>query len=99
MKHVFLASLLFLTSCATSHDVNVIPGDKVLSCYQLDNEIAKLDKFVNDKNNEKSISFRDAVKALLFPIVILTYENELIDNSNQRKLYLSKIKQRKGCMK
>ena len=75
-------------------------GDQGLSCSQVANEIARLEKFVKDADKEKGATWSNAGRLIVFPVGIwATYENanQAIDAANQREVYLTGIKQRKGC--
>ena len=101
MKFILPLMFLFLASCATPHVVKIVmPGDEGLSCPQLQNEIARLEQFVKDADKEKGVTWGNAGRLIAFPIGIwATYENanQAIDAANQREVYLTGIKQRKGC--
>ena len=101
MKYLLITILFFITSCATPHVVKIVmPGDEGLSCSQVVNEIARLEKFVKDADKEKGVTWGNAGRLIVFPIGIwATYENanQAIDAANQREVYLTGIKQRKGC--
>jgi len=101
MKYLLITILFFITSCATPHVVKIVmPGDEGLSCSQLQNEIARLEQFVKDADKEKGVTWGNAGRLIAFPIGIwATYENanQAIDAANQREVYLTGIKQRKGC--
>jgi len=101
MKFLPLALLVFLTSCATPHVVDIVSeGDDELSCKQLDIEIAKLDKFREEAESEKGVNWSNAGRLLVFPIGIWgTYDNanDAINAANQREVYLRGIKGRKNC--
>ena len=92
---------LFLASCATPHVVKIVmPGDEGLSCSQLENEIARLDKFVKDAEKEKGVTWGNAGRLIAFPIGIwATYENanQAIGAANQREMYLKGIMSKKNC--
>ena len=63
-------------------------------------EITKLEQFVNEAEKEKGVNWANAGRLFVFPIGIwATYENsnQAIDAANQREVYLTGIKQRKGC--
>ena len=75
-------------------------GDEDLNCKQLNNEITKLEQFVNEAEKEKGVNWANAGRLFVFPIGIwATYENsnQAIAAANQREVYLTGIKQRKGC--
>ena len=101
MKYLLITILFFITSCATPHVVKIVmPGDEGLSCSQVVNEIARLEKFVKDADKEKGVTWGNAGRMLVFPVGIwATYANanQAIDAANQREVYLTGIKQRKGC--
>jgi hypothetical protein len=101
MKYLLITILFFITSCATPHVVKIVmPGDEGLSCSQLKNEISRLEQFVKDADKEKGVTWGNAGRLIVFPIGIwATYENanQAIDAANQREVYLTGIKQRKGC--
>ena len=101
MKKVIPLFILLLASCATPHVVDIVmPGDEELSCGQLKNEIAKLDKFIKEADKEKGVTWGNAGRLIVFPIGIwATYENanQAINAANQREVYLTSIKQRKKC--
>ena len=101
MKNWILLSFFFLCSCATPTVVDIVkPGDEELSCGQLKNEIADLDAFIKEAEDEKGVTGGNAMRALVFPIGIwATYENanQAIDAANQREVYLVGIMQRKNC--
>jgi len=101
MKFILPLMFLFLASCATPHVVSIVmKGDEGLTCSQLENEIEKLDQFIKEAEKEKGVTWGNAGRALVFPIGIwATYENsnQAINAANQREVYLTGIKQRKGC--
>ena len=98
MKYLLITILFFITSCATPHVVKIVmPGDEGLSCSQVVNEIARLEKFVKDADKEKGVTWGNAGRLIVIPIGIwATYENanQAIDAANQREVYLTGIKQR-----
>ena len=100
MKYILLFTSLFLASCATPHVVDIIqPNDEQLSCIGLQNEIDELEKFREEAESEKGVTWGNNGR-LIFPIAIwATYENaeQAIDAANQRELYLKGIMSKKNC--
>ena len=100
MKYFLLFTSLFLASCATPHVVDIVqPNDEQLSCIGLQNEIDELDKFREEAESEKGVTWGNTGR-LIFPIAIwATYENaeQAIDAANQRELYLKGIMSKKNC--
>ena len=100
MKYVLLFTSLFLASCATPHVVDIVqPNDEQLSCIGLQSEIDELDKFREEAESEKGVTWGNTGR-LIFPIAIwATYENaeQAIDAANQRELYLKGIMSKKNC--
>lgn len=101
MRYVLLLMMFFMASCAKPHVVDIVqPYDEELNCAALKNEIAKLDKFIEDAEAEKGVTGGNAGRLLVFPIGIwATYENanEAISAANQREVYLRGIMVRKEC--
>jgi len=101
MKYFIILILLFVSSCATPHVTKIVMnGDEDLNCKQLNNEITKLEQFVDEAKKEKGVNWANAGRLFVFPIGIwATYENsnQAINAANQREVYLTGIKQRKGC--
>ena len=102
MKKVcLLFTILTLSACAKPHVVDiVVEGDEDLNCKQLEIEIAKLDKFIDEAESEKGATWGNAGRLLVFPIGILaTYDNanEAINAAKQREVYLRGIMGRKKC--
>ena len=101
MKKVFLGIALMLSACAKPHVVDIVAdGDEDLTCKQLEIEIAKLDKFIEEAEGEKGATWGNAGRLLVFPIGIwATYDNanEAISAANQREVYLRGIMGRKNC--
>ena len=100
MRYVLLFTSLFLASCATPHVVDIVqPNDEQLNCIGLQNEIDELDKFREEAESEKGVTWGNTGR-LIFPIAIwATYENaeQAIDAANQRELYLKGIMSKKNC--
>ena len=100
MKYFLLFTSLFLASCATPHVVDIVqPNDEQLSCIGLQNEIDELDKFREEAESEKGVTWGNTGR-LIFPIAIwATYENagQAIDAANQREVYLRGIMSKKNC--
>ncbi len=100
MKYVLLFTSLFLASCATPHVVDIVQqNDEQLSCIGLQSEIDELDKFREEAESEKGVTWGNTGR-LIFPIAIwATYENaeQAIDAANQRELYLKGIMSKKNC--
>ena len=101
MIRFFLLSVLFLTSCATPHVVDIVqPNDRQLDCAGLQNEINELNKFIEEAEGEKGVNWGNAGRALVFPIGIwATYENanQAIEAANQREVYLTGMMSEKKC--
>ena len=71
MRYVLLLMMFFMASCAKPHVVDIVqPYDEELNCAALKNEIAKLDKFIEDAEAEKGVTGGNAGRLLVFPIVI-----------------------------
>ena len=100
MRYILLFTSLFLASCATPHVVDIVqPNDEQLSCIGLQNEIDDLEKFREEAESEKGVTWGNTGR-LIFPIAIwATYENaeQAIDAANQRELYLKGIMCKKNC--
>lgn len=100
MKYIAPLFLLFLSACATPHVVDIVqPNDEQLSCVGLQNEIDELEKFREEAEAEKGVTWGNTGR-LVFPIAIwATYENaeQAIDAANQRELYLTGIMSKKNC--
>ena len=97
-----LATLIFLTSCATPHVVSVIgPSDNSMSCSQLDSEIAIASNYKRDAKAEKSYGTATNVGAILFwlPGVVATQmnANDAIRAADERINHLSRLKSKKDC--
>ena len=101
MIRFFLLTVLFLTSCATPHVVDIVqPNDRQLDCAGLQNEINELNKFIEEAEGEKGVNWGNAGRALVFPIGIwATYENanQAIEAANQREVYLTGMMSEKKC--
>ena len=99
MKKILFATIL-LAGCAKPHVVDIVqPNDEQLSCAGLQNEIGELEKFREEAEAEKGVTWGNAGR-LVFPIAIwATYENaeQAIDAANQRELYLTGIMSKKNC--
>ena len=101
MKQSLMLTSLFLASCATPHVVDIVqPNDEQLNCAGLQNEVDKLDKFIEEAESEKGVTWSNAGRLIVFPIGIwATYENaeQAINAANQRELYLRGIMSKKKC--
>ena len=97
-----VATLIFLTSCATPHVVSVIgPSDNSMSCSQLDSEIAIASNYKRDAKAEKSYGTATNVGAILFwlPGVVATQmnANDAIRAADERINHLTRLKAKKNC--
>ena len=101
----FLSALilsLFLASRATPTVVNVVgPNDGVMTCNQLDTQIAMANKYADDARKEKDMGTGTNISALLFwlPGLWATHKNveEAVDAVNRRAEHLQNLKNKKNC--
>ncbi len=98
---VAATALLLLSGCATSTKVQVVqPGDNRLSCTELKDEIAKLDKAQADIDSKKGATGTNVAAALFWlPGLAYTYydageANRLIAD---RRSALTSISNGKNC--
>jgi hypothetical protein len=101
-KHLYiLVVAIIISGCATPTVVrSVKPGDNELSCAQLQNEYADMQRFKDAADKEKGMTGGNVARALLFwPAILGTFSNanEAIAAAETRKVHLANIMNQKGC--
>ncbi len=94
--------LFFCVSCATPKVINVIgPNDNELSCKQLNDEIAKANRYHDEAQEAKEMNKSHNIGAVLFflPGMGVTMQNitEATEAAKERAIHLNKIKEKKNC--
>ncbi|MEO1040495.1 MAG: hypothetical protein AAFX09_13230 [Pseudomonadota bacterium] len=106
MKNVYFvagATLLALSvsACATPEVVDVRqPGDRNLTCAQLEDQIDAASNFEEDARDERGVTGENIAAAVFFwPGLIATYANteDAIDAAEDRRDHLMAIYEDKGC--
>jgi len=102
MRHLIaVVSLLSVVGCATPTVVqSVKPGDPGLSCPQLQNEYADMQRFRDEADREKGMTGGNVVRALLFwPAILGTFSNanEAIAAADTRRVHLANLMTQRNC--
>ncbi len=96
-----MLSFIILAGCATPHVVNVRQaGDKKLSCEELEEQIEDANRFERKARGEKGVTGTNVAAAVFFwPGLLATYSNaeDAIDAAQERRHYLMRIHEKKGC--
>lgn len=100
-KYLCIASILILSGCATPTVVQTVkPGDNGLTCSQMQNEYADMQKFKAAADKEKGMTGGNVARAILFwPAILGTFSNanEAIAAAETRKVHLANIMNQNGC--
>ena len=101
-KYLIAATAVILISgCATPTVTQVVkPGDSGLSCAQMQNEFADVQRLKKEADSEKSVTGGNVVRALLFwPAIIGTAmnANEAISAADNRSVHLSNLMSQMKC--
>lgn len=100
-KPLYLALFAVMSGCATPTVVQSIkPGDNGLTCPQLQNEYADMQKFKEEADKEKGVTGGNVARAILFwPAILGTYSNanEAIAAAETRKVHLANLMNQKAC--
>ena len=90
-----------LAGCATPTVTQVVkPGDTGLTCAQMQNEFADVQRLKKEADAEKSVTGGNVVRALFFwPAIIGTAmnANEAIAAADNRSVHLSNLMAQKKC--
>jgi hypothetical protein len=96
-----VVSLSTLSACTTTEKVAVQqPGDKTLTCEQLEAEFVKLDNVMQDAQGDKGVNTANVAAVVFFwPAAVGNYMNakdaeELVE---KRRTHLMSIYDSKGC--
>lgn len=96
-----LLGAVFLNGCATSEKVQVSQiGDTALSCHQITDQFAELDKAQADVDSKKGVNGTNVAGALFFlPGLAYTFYDagQATDKINERRSHLSDIFMQKKC--
>lgn len=96
-----IIAAISLAGCATSEKIQVVqPGDSNLSCSEIKNEIAKLDKAQSDIDSKKGMTGTNVAAALFWlPGLAYTYYDagEAQRLISDRKSALTTIFNNKKC--
>lgn len=103
-KHAIAALLAtsgLITGCATPHVVQAVKTtDSLITCSQIDAELAEADRFRSDAQKEKGMTGTNVAAVIFFwPAMIGTYANanEAIAAADSRKIHLSSLSMQKKC--
>lgn len=96
-----LLSFVILAGCATPHVVDTKqPGDKKLSCEELEEQIEDANRFEKKARDERGVTGTNVAAAVFFwPGLLATYSNagDAIDAAQERRNHLTKIYEKKDC--
>lgn len=101
-----VSSLVLLSACAgsASHKIVVTDQvqDQVLTCRQIDDEVARAQAIINGVNDDKNdVSGSDVMDGILyFPFNLIAKSsnyNNALTAANQRIISLKTLKQEKSC--
>jgi len=94
-------AIFTLVGCATPTVTQVVkPGDTGLSCAQMQNEFADVQRLKKEADAEKSVTGGNVVRALFFwPAIIGTAmnANEAIAAADNRAVHLSNLMMQQKC--
>ena len=94
-------SALLASACATPTVVDAQqPGDRNLTCAQIDQQIAEAAEFEEEAREERGVTGTNVAAAVFFPLGLVgTYMNteEAIDAARERREHLSDLYEEKGC--
>lgn len=96
-----VAAAFLLTACANPKVIDERKvGDDKLSCSQIKDQIAEAEKFQDKASKEKGVTGTNVAAAIFFwPAMLVTYgnANDAIDAAKDRKDYLVRLADKKGC--
>ncbi len=96
-----LLGVVFLDGCATSQKVQVSQiGDTALTCQQIADQFAELDKAQADVDSKKGVTGTNVASALFFlPGLVYTFYDagEATNKISERRTHLSDIFMQKKC--
>ena len=95
-----LGLTLLVTACATPTVVQPVkPGDTGLTCSQLHNELADVERFKKEADSEKGVTAGNVARLLFWPSIIGTYmnANEAIAAAENRKVHLTNLMLQAKC--
>lgn len=103
MKKI-MGSLLvasYVAGCASPEVVDERQiGDKNMSCTELQEAYEEADKFEREAKREQGVTGKNVGAALFFwPALLVTYNNvgDAVDAAKDRKDYLTRLADKKGC--
>lgn len=103
MKKIFGSLLIasYLAGCASPDVVDERQiGDKNLTCSELQEAYQEADKFEREAKREQGVTGKNVGAALFFwPALLVTYNNveEAVEAAKDRKDYLTRLGDKKGC--
>lgn len=101
LQFTAMGTLLAIAGCATPAVVDVRQaGDKRMSCDDIEDAVAEADRFERDARGDRKATGTNVAAALFFwPGLVATYANtgDAIDAAKDRKEYLAKLADDKGC--
>jgi len=99
----YLLILIFISSCATPKAIDIRrPGDEIMSCKELNLAYETADLSEDEAHAEKGATDENILSALFFfPAYFVTYGTSIHAgyNASERKEYLLRLYQKKGCAK
>lgn len=95
------AAMLAVTACATPTVVNIVqPGDTLLSCAELREQIAEAQAFEHQAREERGVTGENVAAVVLFwPALLATYSNteDAINAASERRDYLMSLYRSGRC--
>ena len=99
----YLLILIFISSCATPKAIDIRrPGDEIMSCKELNLAYETADLSEDEAHAQKGATDENILSALFFfPAYFVTYGTSVHAhyNASERKEYLLRLYQKKGCAK
>ena len=96
-----VATAFLLSACANPEAIDERKvGDDKLSCSQIKDEIYEAERFKDKASKAKGVTGTNVAAAVFFwPAMIVTYgnANDAIDAAKDRKDYLVRLADKKGC--